>query len=79
MKRRIVCFTPGMVARAIINASTANYEITTPTSNITIHGMPNYRHDKISQLKRSEVAMLARMIERDEALARCIKPYIKTK
>lgn len=73
MKRRIVCFTPGIVARAIINASTLSYDsIRCPN----LSNMPNYRHDRIANLMRSEVGMLSRMSERNEALARCIRPYI---
>lgn len=76
MKRRIACLTPGIVARAIINASTLSYN-TIRCSNLS--NMPNYRHDKIANLMRSEVEMLSRMSERNEAIARCIRPYIKTK
>jgi hypothetical protein len=73
MKRKIACFTPGIVARIVINASTANYDVIRCAS---LNDMPNYRHDKIANLMRSEVGMLSRMSERKEALARCIKPYI---
>lgn len=76
MKRRIPCLLPGIVARAIINSSTANYDVIRCAS---LNDMPNYRHDKIANLMRSEVGMLSRMSERKEALARCIRPYIKTK
>ena len=89
MKRRIPCLLPGIVARAIINGSTANYVaraiINSSTANYdvircaSLSDMPNYRHDKIANLMRSEVGMLSRISERNEALARCIKPYIKTK
>ena len=73
MKRRIACFTPGIVARAIINASTLSYD-SIRCSNLS--NMPNYRHDKIANLMRSEVGMLSRAKEREEALARCVRPYI---
>jgi hypothetical protein len=76
MKRRIPCLLPGIVARAIINSPTANYDV---ISCASLSDMPNYRHDKIANLMRSEVGMLSRMSERKEALARCIRPYIKTK
>lgn len=76
MKRRIPCLLPGIVARVIINSSTANYDV---IRCARLNDMPNYRHDKIANLMRSEVGMLSRMSERNEALARCIRPYIKTK
>ena len=73
MKRRIPCLLPGIVARAIINSSTVNYDVIRCAS---LSDMPNYRHDKIANLMRSEVGMLSLMSERKEALARCIRPYI---
>lgn len=73
MKRRIACLTPGIVARAIINSSPANYNVIRYAS---LSDMPNYRHDTLANLISYEVGMLSRMSERNEALARCIRPYI---
>ena len=74
MKRKIPCLLPGIVARTIINSSTANYDVIRCAS---LSDMPNYRHDKMTQLIRSEAAMMARTKEREKALARCVKPYTK--
>lgn len=76
MKRKIPCLLPGIVARAIINNSTTNYDVIRCAS---LSDMPNYRHDTLANLISYEAGMLSRMSERKEALARCIKPYIKIK
>ena len=82
MNRKVVLSTPFGITPGTIRRVATSITSRMQLQDVQvrrIEDMPNYKLERMANSMRSEVARLQRSYERKEALARCIKPYIKVK
>ena len=82
MSKKVILATPFGISPGTIRRVATSITSSLQLQDVQvrrIEDMPNYKLEKMANSMRSEVARLQRVYERKEALARCIKPYIKVK